>query len=50
MATKKISMELSDEILKAIDDYWYDKRLKNRSQAANEIIEIALKSKNDKVE
>lgn len=48
MATKKISMELSNETLKSIDDYWFKKRLKNRSQAANEIIEIALKNEKKK--
>ena len=48
MAFKTVRMILKCDLLNAIDDYWYDNRLMNRSQAITEILQIALESENVK--
>ena len=48
MAFKTVRMILKCDLLNAIDDYWYDNRLMNRSQAITVILQIALESENVK--
>ena len=46
MPTKKkqFSMVVDDELMKAIDDYQFDNRIKNRTTAINELISIGIKA------
>lgn len=50
MPTKKpiISVVLTDEMLKQIDDYRFENRINSRSKAATELMEIGLKAVKEK--
>ena len=44
----RVGIELKQELLDKIDDYWYKRRFMNRSQAITEILQITLESEDVK--
>ncbi|EOP60970.1 hypothetical protein IKQ_06201 [Bacillus cereus VDM053] len=41
----QVLVTFPNEMLKDIDEYWHDNRLKNRNEAIRELIRIALSQK-----
>ncbi|WP_173668476.1 CopG family ribbon-helix-helix protein [Rummeliibacillus stabekisii] len=43
----QVLVTFPNELLKEIENYWHDKKLKNRNEAIRELIKIGLVNKHD---
>lgn len=45
---KQILVTFPNEILESVEEYWHERKLKNRSEAIRELIQIGLKHQEEK--